>query len=149
MEKVAQWANKIYGIQAIYCGSGVAARTILISGRIAGEDIDLVDGGGTITITPTEIQVAARSDAIYFTKATAGAISKTSDTWSGLVGTSGVAGYFRLVASDDDGTSSTTQLRLQGTVSTSGAELNMANTSLTAATTHTVDSFSITVPDEE
>ena len=148
MAKVAQMLNDIYGISAIYLGSTIQARTVVIQGRIAGEDIDVVDGAGTITITPTEIEVAARLDAIYFANPSSGAMSKASETWSGLIATSGVAGYFRFVTSSDDGTLSTTQVRAQGSVSTSGAELNLSNTSLVAATTLTIDTYSISLPAE-
>ena len=123
---------------------------LYIQGRVGGLDISAVaDGGGTVTIvTFSEIEVAARCDALYFGLPASGAMSKSSDTWSGLIGTTGVAGYFRIVRPDDDGTESTTQKRLQGTVSTSGAELNMGNTTLTATQTHTVSTYSLTEPAE-
>jgi hypothetical protein len=89
-----------------------------------------------------------RGNWLWFASATGGAISKSTDTWSGEVVTTGVAGYFRIVQNDDDGTSSTAQIRLQGSVSTSGAELNLSNTSLTDGTTLTIDTFSVSLPAE-
>ncbi len=100
---------------------------------------------GTVTITDAKYAADANGDMLNFGPPSAGSISKTSDTWSGTVATTGVAGFFRLVQIDDTGASSTTEVRAQGAVSTSGAELNMANTTLTAAQTHTVDSYSFTL----
>lgn len=97
----------------------------------------------------TGVYVAdANGDLLNFGPASNGSMPKTSDTWSGLIATSGVAGFFRLVQADDDGNLSTSQIRAQGAISTSGAELNMANTSLVAGHTHTVDNYSFTLPAE-
>jgi len=125
-----------------------ATGVIYVQGRIDGLDLTIADVPGTCTTTVTAKQAAARSDAMYFAAPSAGAMSKASETWSGLVATSGVAGYFRFVTSSDDGTLSTTQVRAQGAVSTSGAELNLSNTSLVAATTLTIDTYSISLPAE-
>jgi hypothetical protein len=121
---------------------------LYIQGRVGGVDLNVVDGGGTVTITTlTEIEIAARSDALYFAKPSSGSMSKASDTWSGTVASSGTMGYFRIVRPDDDGTESTTQKRLQGAISTSGAELNKSSgLSLTQSETHTIDDYSITEP---
>ena len=123
---------------------------LYIQGRVGGLDISAVaDGVGTITIvTFSEIEVAARSDALYYAAPSSGSMSKATDTWSGLIAATGVAGYFRDVRPDDDGTESTAQQRLQGTISTSGAELNIGNTTLTAGETHTVTTYSLTEPAE-
>lgn len=149
MAKVAQMLNDVPGLMAIHVGAGVAARTVLIQGAIDGEDVDIVDGGGTITITPTEIIVAARINTIHFNAAASGAmVKKTGETWSGVVLASGVAGYYRMVQTSDDGGLSTTQIRKQGTISTGGQELDMTNTSLVKDVTHTVDSYYINQPAE-
>jgi hypothetical protein len=128
--------------------SDVDDLVILVRPTIAGDTLAITDNGGDITITPDIGIVTARSNCIYFAPPSAGAMSKASETWSGEVQVSGVAGYFRIVQPEDDGTDSNTQIRLQGDISTSGAELNMANTSLVAAETHTVDSYSISLPAE-
>lgn len=129
-----------------------ASSKLYIQGRVGGLDISAVaDGGGTVTIAPgnfSEIEVAARCDALCYGEPSSGSMSKSTDTWSGTVGNSGVAGYFRDVLPDDDGLESTTQKRLQGSISTSGAELNMSNTSLTATDPHTIDDYSLTEPAE-
>ena len=80
--------------------------------------------------------------------ASSGKISKDSlQTWSGVAGNTGTAGWFRLCAAiADAGSSSTTLLRLDGSIATSGADLNLASTTITAAATVTIDQFDITVP---
>ena len=59
----------------------------------------------------------------------------------------GTAGYFRYCASTSDaGGTSTTLVRIQGGVATSGSELNMSSTTITSAATTTIDTFDITMP---
>jgi hypothetical protein len=70
-------------------------------------------------------------------------------TWSGVAGASGTAGWFRFVGSvADSGALDTTesQIRLDGAVATSGAELNMSSTTITASATQTISAFSVTLP---
>lgn len=79
--------------------------------------------------------------------ATAGKISKRAVTWDGVAVATGTAGYFRYCASTSDpGTTSTTQIRIQGAVATSGAELNMSTVSIANGATQTIDTFDITMP---
>jgi len=146
--KVARMLNDIPQLVAIPDINADTPGILFAQGRIDGLDLTLANGGGTTTATVTAMQAAARSDAMYFAAPSSGAMSKASETWSGLIATSGVAGYFRFVTSSDDGTLSTTQVRAQGAVSTSGAELNLSNTSLVAATTLTIDTYSISLPAE-
>lgn len=79
----------------------------------------------------------------------AGSLVKTSgETWSGVVSAAGTntATYYRHVASGDTGASSTTEARLQGSISTSGAEMNLANTSLANGSTQTIDYYNLDFP---
>lgn len=103
---------------------------------------------GSVTITDAIYAADAVGTALNFGPSVSGSMSKTSDVWSGLVAIGGTAGYFRFVQNSDDGTLSTTQRRMQGTISTSGAELNMDNLSISAGKTHTVDTYSVTEPAE-
>ncbi len=124
---------------------------LYIQGRVGGVDISsVVDGVRTVTITAfSEIEVAARSDALYYALPSSGSMSKASDTWSGTIANSGTMGYFRDVLPDDDGTESTEAIRLQGAISTSGAEMNKSSgLTLTQTETHTINSYSITEPAE-
>jgi hypothetical protein len=100
---------------------------------------------GTLLVT---ISVNSTGTGLSLAAAAAsGAIAKAVEVWSGVNAASGTATHFRYIAATgDDGTLSTTQKRLQGTVGTSGADLNLSSVALTATATQTVDSGSITFP---
>lgn len=76
-------------------------------------------------------------------------VKPTAATWGGAT-TTGIAGYWRLVAAADDGTLSTSAPRLQGTCgSTAGADLYMSSTTLTtdaALLAKTLSAFSVALP---
>lgn len=101
----------------------------------------------TITVTDTDFASGvAAVGGLTFSYSASGALTK-SGTWSGVGTTAGTAGWFRLQSClADAGTSSTTAIRLDGNVATSGANLNLASTSITVGATTTVDTFTITVP---
>jgi hypothetical protein len=105
------------------------------------------------TITKTDANLAGgvtSVNGLKFDKATGGAMDKLdSQTWSGVAASSGTAGWFRLegpVADSGALDSVESQIRLDGAISTSGAQLNMSSTSITAAATQTITSFPITLP---
>ena len=60
--------------------------------------------------------------------------------------TTGTAGWFRFYANDLTTGASSTAARFDGSVSTSGAQLNMSSTAITAGATTTIDSFTVTMP---
>ena len=101
------------------------------------------------TITKTDTNMAggvAQANGVTFGGATSGALVKAG-TWSGSSSASGTAGWFRLCGSEaDDQTARTDKLRLDGNISTSGANLNMSSTIITSSTTTTIDTFTITEP---
>jgi hypothetical protein len=76
-------------------------------------------------------------------------VKHPAQTWSGTATTSGTAGWFRFVGSvADSGISDSvgSEIRLDGSISTSGAQLNMSSTTITAGATQTISSFPITLP---
>lgn len=76
-----------------------------------------------------------------------GSLSKNaSEVWSGVNAASGVATFYRHVAAGDDGTLSTTQARLQGTVDLSGADMNLSATNLVTGATQTIDYYTVALP---
>lgn len=94
----------------------------------------------------TEVAGVSSVNGLTYGAIASGVLSK-SGTWSGVVASGGTAGYFRLCGSVvDAGASSTSLVRIQGTCGVSGADYNMSATTLTAAATHTVDTFSLTFP---
>jgi hypothetical protein len=83
----------------------------------------------------------------FASTASGGTIVKNSgEVWSGVNVATGTATFYRLVAAGDTGASSTTEARVQGTVATSGADLNLTSTSLTSAATQSIDYYSLTLP---
>jgi hypothetical protein len=74
-------------------------------------------------------------------------ISKAvAETWSGVAAATGTAGWFRIRLPADTGAVSTTDVRLDGAVAITGAELNSSNTAVTTGATQTIDAFAVTIP---
>lgn len=118
----------------------------LYSGPVPSSADDAIVGG-THTLL---CQISNNNTATGITMASAasgGSITKNlSETWSGDAGNTGTASFYRLVSSSDTAASSTTEARLQGSVGTSGADLNLTTTSLVATTVYTIDTFSVSLP---
>lgn len=95
----------------------------------------------------TSISNNSTGTGITWDPAAGGSISKkSSETWSGVNGSSATVTYFRLVAAGDTGTLSTTEARIQGLIGTVGADMNLSSTSLTGGATQTIDTFNWTLP---
>ena len=119
---------------------------LYIQGDIAGLDFTIADGGGTGTLTVTSVEAAARANTLQLGLPVLGVISKNSDVWSGLGLAALTPGYFRLVTSSDTGALSTTEIRIQGIISTSGADMDISNMNIAIGATQTVDNFDLTEP---
>lgn len=79
--------------------------------------------------------------------AASGVLNKDpSETWSGVNAASGAATFFRHVLSADSGASSTSAVRIQGTVAVAGADLNLTSAALTSGATQTIDFYSVAMP---
>jgi len=117
----------------------------IYSGTVPSTADAALDPANTLLCTVT---VASGSTGLSFdTAASAGVLSKPSLTvWSGVNAATGTASFYRHVASADDGAASTTQPRLQGAISTYGAELNLTSTTLTSGATQTIDYYSVAIP---
>lgn len=105
----------------------------------------------TITKTDTNMSGGVNSvNGLKFGDSAAGVVAKDAlQTWSGVAGNTGTAGWFRLkgAVADAGGADSTeTYIRLDGNVSTSGANLNLSSTSITSGATQTITTFSLTEP---
>jgi hypothetical protein len=90
------------------------------------------------------------TDGLLFGTALDGILSKgTAGTtvWSGVVITTGVTGYFRFYGTASTALgASTTGKRIDGSVGVSGSDMVLANTSLVAGATLTIDTFSLEIP---
>ncbi len=82
----------------------------------------------------------------FLAAAVAGVLSKNADVWSGVASADGTANYFRLVVNTDTGVLSTTEIRMQGTVGTSGADINMSSVTIVSGATQTIDTWDQTMP---
>lgn len=117
----------------------------IYAGTVPATADEAIPGGATLlcTISVNSTGVGVSFDAA----AVAGVLSKApAEVWSGVNAASGMATFYRHTAVGDDGTLSTTQARLQGTVGTVGAELNLSNANLSSGATQTIDYYSTTLP---
>ncbi|MCE5212521.1 MAG: hypothetical protein LLG40_13340 [Deltaproteobacteria bacterium] len=92
------------------------------------------------------VSSSSGTNGIGFGTEGSGALPKDSGIWSGIVGTAGVAGWFRLYSADKPMGSNGTACRMDGNVGVSGADLAMANTNLELGATVTLDSATFTEP---
>jgi hypothetical protein len=146
--KINVYAGTQYGISAaVLTGAVITVYAPLGSGT-AWNTKDITAGTlTTITVTDTDFAAGvAQAYGLTFGISTDGVMVK-SGTWSGVGVADGTAGWFRLCGCLADAQAlSTTAIRLDGNVSTSGANLNLASTAISIGATTTIDTFSITVP---
>jgi hypothetical protein len=74
----------------------------------------------------------------------------TAETWSGVAVADGVAGWFRFYASMTDSgalDSSAVFKRLDGNIATSGATMNMSNTTIVTSAVQTITAVALTQPE--
>jgi len=94
------------------------------------------------------VSVSGGGTGLTFDAAASGTIAKAvAETWrfTGLI--EGTAGWFRLYAPGDTiANASSSAARLDGSIGTSGADLNLSNLAIVASQVNTCDSFSITMP---
>lgn len=113
---------------------------------------DLVETSGsvkliTITLSSGAFSAGSPTNGINFGEVSSGILSKESgETWSGIGLANGTAGWFRLYDNNYTTGASTTAVRLDGSIATSGSQFNMTNTTVTTGATSTVDSVSLTLP---
>jgi hypothetical protein len=142
-----------------YLSKGIAEFTASASSNKV--TITMVQGSGNVTgtvvatcstLTTSDVNVGTETagvtsvNGLTFGTSTSGVLVKYG-IWSGVAVATGTGGWFRLVGPiTDGGSSSTTAIRLDGSVGTSGADLNLATTSLTSGNTYTIDTFTFTLP---
>jgi len=101
----------------------------------------------SITLSSGAFVAGAAANGLNFDEATAGVLAKdTDEVWSGEGLADGTAGWFRIYANAYTTGASSSAVRLDGSVSTSGGQFNMSNTAITDGGTTTVDSVSLTMP---
>lgn len=137
-----------------YTATAAGAVVTIKAKRGAGATANGLAVAGTLTtMTATYTAFAggvSAANGLKFGTAAAGVLPKhAAQVWSGTAAASGTAGWFRFVgAVGDSGVldSAESEVRLDGSISTSGAQLNMSSTTVTASATQTITSFPITLP---
>lgn len=112
-------------------------------------DADAALAGNTVLVTYSDngAAIGAGNGLDLEAAAVAGAISKAAaQTWKGTAAATGTATFFRYIQSADTGASSTSEIRIQGTVGGAGADLFVSSTTFTSTVEYTLDLFSISVP---
>lgn len=136
--------------------------TGLRNGLLSGDDLKALLDGGEIRVYEGAVPSTADDSigsavllgtyknggsGITFDAAVNGVISKAAgETWGGTIAATGTPSFFRHVLSSDDGSASSTALRIQGTCGLVGADLNMASLSWTSGgTMQPIESYAITI----
>jgi len=100
--------------------------------------------GQTLLVTITNGSQA--NVGLTFGEASEGKISKTpTEVWSGVAVNAGTAQWFRLSTFNDTGGASDVEERIDGSIGTSGAELNMSNTYISQNAVQTISIFDISI----
>lgn len=129
----ATFAN---GIIEIYTGTQPATADAAVAGTLL----------GTVTLASGAFTPGVATNGLTFASAANGAVSK-SGVWSFNGVAAGTAGWFRLKGNAvDAGALSTTLPRLDGSVATSGADLNLSNIVIAIGAPSTIDTFTFTIP---
>lgn len=107
---------------------------------------DAALGGATLLCTLTE-----SGDTItgltFDSPAVSGVLSKAAaEVWSGLNVATDTVTFYRFVTPSDDGTLSTTQRRVQGTVGLVNADLIISDTGLTSGAPQLIDGYVVALP---
>jgi hypothetical protein len=98
---------------------------------------------GSLLVT---ISTTSGTGGISLGTAGTGVLPKAAPVWSGLVGTAGVAGWFRLYDSAHLTGTSGTAVRMDGNCGVSGSDMVLSNTSQTVGATLTIDQATFTEP---
>lgn len=123
----------------------VAATTTTVNINASGAGATSSEGLGQGT--PNQAGVAP-VNGLNFLKAVAGVMDKESTTWKDdSADDSGTAGWFRFIAGGHSAAgASTDDIRMDGTVATSGGDITLSSTTITAGAPQTINTFTLAVP---
>ena len=113
-------------------------------------DADTTESGTKlvrITLSSGAFVAGTTTNGINLGTATDGVIGKDSgETWSGVGLVAGNAGWFRFYDNAATTGASTSAIRLDGSIATTGAQMNMTNTSISVGGVTVITSVAITDP---
>ncbi len=99
-------------------------------------------GAATLLCTITESDDGVTGLNLDPAGAASGVIPKDpAEVWAGTNVATGTGTFYRFTAPADDGTLSTTQPRIQGTIGSGGADMNVGSTTFTSAALFTLNYF--------
>lgn len=126
-----------YGVIDIYSGTQPADADSAETGTML---VRITQGSGAFTS-------GVETNGLVMGNVTSHALKReTGEVWSGVAVASGTAGWFRFYANTVVTGASTSAIRFDGNVSTSGAQINMTNTTVTSGGTTTIDAVTLTQP---
>lgn len=125
------------GLQELFQGGFIG---IFSGGQPASADV--AETGSLLTT----ISSSSGTAGLTFGTAGAGQLPKSAAVWSGLVGTAGIAGWFRMYDAGHMTGTSGTAVRMDGNVGVSGSDMVLSNTNLAVGATLTIDQATITEP---
>lgn len=126
------------GIIYIYSGSQPASADNAVSGTLLAK-VTQNAGAFTFGVATNGLEFEATAADGQLEKAPA-------EVWQWLGEAAGTAGWFRLMGNAlDDLGASTTLPRMDGTIGTFGADLNLSNVSIAISQTGTIDTFTINI----
>jgi hypothetical protein len=107
---------------------------------------DYVETGTKLARISTSAGTDSTCGLVFGTAAT-GVLPKSASDWKGVVSAAGVAGWFRFYGTGGTSGTSATEIRFDGNIGVSGADLEM-RTTLDLNATVTVETFSVVQPAE-
>ena len=136
-------------------GASGGVKGAIDSGFIAimsGSQPTTADSALTGTLLGTVSINGLGATGLTFDAATVGVLSKAAaEAWKFTGLAAGIAGSFRFYEASDAGTYTTaltTKARIDGSIGTSGADLNLTNITIAVSQVNTCDSFTITQPNQ-
>ncbi len=101
----------------------------------------------TITLNSGAFVSGEATNGLNFGEVVSGVLSKEAgEVWSGTGIADGTAGWFRIYDNSYVSGASTSEVRMDGAVATSGGQLNMSSTAVVTGGTSTINSVSLTMP---
>jgi len=101
----------------------------------------------TITLSSGAFSGGSATNGLNFGEVASGILSKEAgEVWSGIGLADGTAGWFRAYDNSYTTGASTSAIRFDGSVATSGSQFNMVSTQINIDATNTVTSVALTLP---
>lgn len=127
------------GVIAVYTGAQPATADAAATGTLL----------GYITLNGDPFTPGSPANGLNFAAAAAGGVlsKAAAENWRLKGSAAGTAGWGRLMGNAlDDGSASTTLPRIDFSIGTSGADMNLSNTTIAVGSITTIDQFDYSIP---